>query len=105
MSGFYFLGKLDNFKEIFDIEDYKRNLGKRIGYWFAFEHGGFVKDFKTYANINGANIPFSAYLWCVIFKGYTKLADALKTSAFLRKLYYASRLHILNRKIFSFFRT
>ena len=63
MSGFYAMGKLDNFREVFDVDDYKAHLGRRLGRWFTFEHGGFVQYFKRYAKMNGVRIPLSAYFY------------------------------------------
>ncbi len=96
MSGFYAMGKLDNFREVFDVDDYKAHLGRRLGWWFAFENGGFVQDFKKYAKKNGVKIPFSAYLWkWCIFGPVHFLAGLLRNSAFVRKLYYKFKIDIL----------
>ncbi len=96
MSGFYALGKLDNFREVFDVDGYKKYLGRRLGKWFAYDHGGFVRDFKTYAKRNGVKIPFSAYLWkwCV-YSPYHFLVRHLRNSKFVRKLYYKFNIDIL----------
>lgn len=96
MCGFYALGKLDNFREVFDVDDFKKNLGRRLSWWFAYDNGGFVRDFKKYAKRNGVKIPLSAYLWewCV-FGPYHFLAGLLRNSKFVRKLYYKLKIDIL----------
>ncbi len=89
MSGFYALKKLENFREVFDVDDYKKHLGRRLGYWFAFEHGGFVRDFKKVAKRNGVRIPFSAYLWqYFLFGPWSFLRDHLRNVKFVRKIYF-----------------
>lgn len=89
MSGFYALGKLENFREVFDIEDYKKNLGRRLGKWFAFEHGGFVRDFKRVAKQNGVKIPLSAYLWqYMLFGPWHFLREHLRNVKFIRRIYF-----------------
>ena len=64
------LGKVDNFKPVFDIETYKKNRSKAYGWLLHARHGDakedngvFARDIYRLAREKGASIPISAYVY------------------------------------------
>lgn len=95
MSGLYALGKLDNFRAVFDVDGFKAGLGRNIGWWLSLEHGVFVKEFMNCCRKNHVHVPLSAYFWKYIFLTWRGLTYLLKDSVLARKICYKLRLDYL----------
>ncbi len=93
MVDFYAMKKLDNFKEVFDVDNFKNHKVKLIGKMMGLNKKAYVHEMKKEAKINNVKIPlgsyFYAYLW---YKPIKHLRLMLKNSKIIRKIYYKFNL-------------
>lgn len=89
MVQFYAIGKLDNFKEVFDTENFYKHKAKYIGKMMSSNKINYVKETKTMALKNNIKIPISSYLYCyLLYMPFEITKKILKKSLLVRKLYY-----------------
>ena len=93
MAGLYAAGKLDNFSQVFDVQDFKSHLARRLGWWFGVDSACFTREFKVYAKKHGVKIPFGARLleW-FIARPYMFVKHMLRNFVWARKIYYGLKL-------------
>lgn len=93
MFSLYSIGKLDLYKEVFNVEKFLKHKGKYIGKIMATDHYDFTKISLINAKKNNVNIPISSYFykyfWYIPIKNFRKI---LKKSLLARKVYYKLNL-------------
>ena len=93
MAQFYSLGKLENFKESFDIEEFMNHKAKNLGKMMALNKHTYVNDMKKTAKENNVRIPIISYFYCYFwYKPIKKLRKIFKKSTLARKIYYKFNL-------------
>lgn len=93
MAQFYALGKLDNFKEIFNVEHFLKNKSRSFGKMMALNKKLFVDEMKIEAKKNNIKIPFFAYIYVYFwYKPIEFLRKVFRNSLFARKIYYKLNL-------------
>lgn len=89
MVDFYAMRKLDNFNEVFDVDNFKRNKVKLIGKMIALNKKAYVQEMKEEAKKNNVKLPlfsyFFAYFW---YKPIRCLRNKFSKSLLARKIYY-----------------
>ncbi|MBR0034197.1 MAG: hypothetical protein IJP54_00840, partial [Synergistaceae bacterium] len=95
MAGFYALGKLDNFSKVFDVQGYKKDLSRRLGWWLGSKNGAFQREFLDYAAQNNVHIPAGVYVWKGIAKFWKAMYKVFGNVRFIRKILYALKLDYL----------
>lgn len=89
MFSLYVINKLDNFGSTFDIEDFKNNLGKRIGAVLAYDHREFNDISLKIAQNNGINIPVSAFFYkSFVFTPLEFFRKVFRKVPFVKKVGY-----------------
>lgn len=89
MVQFYVLGKLDNFAEAFNVDDFYQNKYKRIGKMLAYNKKSYVEDAVKEAKKNGIKFGIRSYLWEYCFyKPIKILCKWFNNNKLARKLYY-----------------
>lgn len=89
MSEFFAIGKLDDFKNVFDVDDYKKHFTSKLARELALDHPPFTTNILKTMKKNNIPIPLSVYLKRYLyFKPYYFLKEKLKNNTFLMKLYY-----------------
>lgn len=63
MIGLYAIGKLDDFSQVFDVEDFKAHLGKRLGYMLGYISKNKYRESYDEMKKNKIHIPFMAYIY------------------------------------------
>lgn len=93
MVQFYAIGKLDNFKKVFDVENFYKHKAKYIGKMMGSSKVNYVKETKLMASKNKIKIPFPSYLYCYLwYKPFNIMKKMFKKSLFIRKIYYKFNL-------------
>lgn len=89
MSELYSIGKLDKFRSVFDVEDYKRHFTTKLARELAIDHPPFTTDIVKSMKKNGIHIPIMVYLKKYLyFMPYYFFKKKLRNNIFLMKLYY-----------------
>ena len=92
------MNMLDQFSEVFDIEDFKKNLSDRLGLYLSLSHEkvtGFPKESLEMSKKNHIVIPRTAYLKSIlIYKPILTLKRIFGRSHLLRKVYYRFNIDI-----------
>ena len=93
MAHFYSFGKLQNFKKVFNVDEFMKHKTKWIGKMFGQDISNYVHEMKESAKKNNVKIPlgsyFYAYFW---YKPIKILRKTFKKSLFARKIYYKFNL-------------
>lgn len=63
MIGLYALGRLDDFSAVFDVEDFKGNLAKRLGFMVGRLHKNSYREARDEMRKRKLRIPFMAYVY------------------------------------------
>ena len=93
MSQFYALGKLENFKEVFNVEEFMKHKSKYLGKMMALTKKAYVHDMVKIAKKNSVKIPYTSYLYEYFwFKPIKILRKTFKNSKLARKIYYKFNL-------------
>ena len=102
------LNLLDEYKSVFDVEDFRRHLSKRIAKIIAYipyskMEGKWFKECKAEAKRNKVHVPFTSYI--IALPGYIKFSimAIFKRSKRLRKLVHKriskdSNLNFIEKK-------
>lgn len=86
---------LDKFKNVFDIEEFKRKKGKNIGKMMAITNTSYRRQAITIAKEKKVKIPVAAYLWYWgFYKPFFGLMHLLKNNRLVRDVYYRLNLDI-----------
>ena len=94
MTNIYAYGKLDLYKDVFPIDDFKAHLSKRIGLIMGWANNGIGLDKETLAKVreNKAHIPFGAYICSLYYTVYEFLRRRLRGTKWARRIY--KKLHL-----------
>ena len=63
MIGLYALGRLDDFSAVFDVDDFKRNLAKRLGFMVGRLHKLSYREARDEMRKRKIRIPFMSYIY------------------------------------------
>lgn len=89
MTHLYALGKLENFREVFDIAEFYNHKNKKIGQMMASNKPAYVAETIKMAKNNHIKIGLIPYLWAwCIYKPKGKLARLFGHVRWMRRLYY-----------------
>lgn len=81
MTMLYALGKLDQYRAIFDLEDYYKNLPARIGYVLAnSDYSESCSQTAALLRERNASIPSSAYAYEKTFRDVLKIHEKIRKS-------------------------
>ncbi len=95
MSHLYVLGKLDNFKDVFDVEYFYKNKNKLLGKFLGIDHGYYIKKTSDMGKKYNHKIPLLAYFYCYcLYKPLKFFKKLLKDSKIIKKIYYKSGIDI-----------
>ncbi len=94
MTELYANGKLDLFKDVFPVDDFKKNLSKRLGYMMGRANYGFFMEKEALAKIRktGQRIPAGAYVYSVYYTVKEFLHQRLRYNKWARWVY--QKLHL-----------
>ncbi len=93
MFSLYAINKLDGFSKTFDTNDFKRNLGKRIGAALAYDHKEFNDVSIRTAKENGVGIPATAFLYkWFVFIPLELCRRAFRRFPLIKKIGYALKI-------------
>ncbi|MBX9034603.1 hypothetical protein [Gordonibacter massiliensis (ex Traore et al. 2017)] len=88
----YALGALDEFRGVFDVQDFCDHLATRLGKLFSYpseRKDGYVKEIISAAHANGVHIPLSSHiLSAFFFRPAGAIHRTLKKHPWYRRLYY-----------------
>ncbi len=93
MACLYALGKLDLFNQVFDIDDFKKNLARRLAFMMAKKYDGSIegnacKEIFPVIRKNKRHVPISTYFYFVpYFFKYCCMGLARK-STYLTRLWH-----------------
>ena len=95
MSHLYVLGKLDNFKDVFDVEYFYKNKNKLLGKFLGIDHGYYIKKTSDMGKKYNHKIPLLAYFYSYcLYKPLKFFKKVLKNSKIIKKIYYKSGIDI-----------
>lgn len=98
MAELYSINKLDNFSEVFPVEDYKKHFVFRLANELAIDHPPFTTDILNSMKENNVKVPIRAYLLKYLYyKPLYFFKAKLKNQKWIMKLYY---YHHWDKKIF-----
>ena len=93
MFSLYAINKLDSFMNTFNTEDFKNNLGKRIGAALAYDHKEFSDISIKVAKSNHVYIPMSAYIYkTFVFLPLELCRKVFRRFSLIKRLGYALNL-------------
>ena len=93
MSQFYSLGKLNNFKQVFTVNQFMQNKSKYIGKMIGQDKHCYIEEMQKIALENNVKIPKGAYLYAYLwYKPIKFLRKTFKNSLLARKIYYKLNL-------------
>lgn len=80
---------LDDYEQSFDLSYFKSNRAKWTGYFFANGHKQYNKQIKDELKQNGKSVPFTAYLYMLMFNMFNFFATTigLKNNKRIKALY------------------
>lgn len=89
MSELYAIGKLDEYKKVFPVEDFYKNFNKRFGHVLYEVRNKHCFEVDTLAEMkkNGKKIPLMAYVWEPILRMKEFLRKKFRTVRWARKIY------------------
>lgn len=89
MLSLYTIGKLNNYKSAFDVEDFIENKIKYIGSIIAYDHVEFTQESFENAKENGIKIPKASYLYAYfVFIPLEFLRKTLRRFTFIKQIGY-----------------
>ncbi len=95
----YALDMLDAFREVFDIDGFKKHLSNHLGWYFGSHHEwktGFPQESINMCKKNHVPIPMTAYIKCfLIYKPLDAMKSVLGKTKWARKIYYKLHIDIL----------
>ncbi len=93
MVQFYSFNKLNNFKDVFDVEEFYKHKAKYVGKMIGLNKKSYVKDMKKIAKANNVKISFGSYIYAYLWYRPIKfLRHIFRNSILARKLYYKLNL-------------
>ena len=73
----YGLGKLDEYRQVFDVDDYRKNLPLRLGFALSYEEDTFHGEVAELLKESAAPIPPLAFKCAEMFRNAKKVQDEL----------------------------
>ena len=99
MFELYSLNMLDQYNEVFNIQDFKAHLSDRLGWYLGSPHEqltGFPQESIDMCKQNNVKIPMGAYVKNVcIYRPLNVLGHMLRNSKIAQKIYYAFHIDVL----------
>ena len=95
MSELYAIGKLDLFKRVFPVDNFKNNLSFRLASILSRKNNKFEKNIIKEMNKNNIGIPIISYLLAPIYRFLNYVCSIARKYTCLRKIYYTLNLDVI----------
>lgn len=95
MGELYTVGKLDKFKDIFPIDDFKKNKIYRLASILSRKNNKFEKNIIKEMKKNNIGIPITSYLLAPIYRFLNYVCSIARKYTCLRKIYYTLNLDVI----------
>lgn len=84
--GLYAMGKLENYSKIFDLDDFKKTLPKKIGYVLSHRSKSHYEDIYRELKKNKIKIPLMAHFYSAVEREKNVVRPLYNKSSFLQRL-------------------
>lgn len=98
LSELYVLNKLELYKNVFDVEKFRKKMPVLLAKNFANKMesvDGFNKEIIEMAKRNGIKIPIRTYVYATILKPIYFIMDIVKKNKNIRRIYYKLNIDVL----------
>lgn len=99
MFELYALNMLDAFDAVLDVDDFKKNLSSRLGWYLSQKidkREGFLEETLSTCKKNGIKIPKTAYLKCwLYYMPLNFIKTIFKNNKMIKKIYTVGKIDIL----------